>query len=80
MWLFVFVFNFVAWRILIVWIYKNTGNSIFAVSVFHAIGTYTTTMLPYMQEPSGGVLGLITATVVTTIAALIVVTIGKLNK
>jgi membrane protease YdiL (CAAX protease family) len=80
MWLFVFIINFVAWRILIVWIYKNTGNSIFAVSVFHAIGTYPTSMLPYMQEPSGGVLGMIVETVVTIIAALIVVTLGKLKQ
>jgi len=80
MWVFGFGLNLVAWRVLIVWVYKNTGNSLFAVSVFHATGTYATTMLPYMSEPSGGVLGVGVATVVTIITALIVVTLGKLNQ
>lgn len=80
MWVFIFGINLVAWRVIIVWVFKNTGKSIFAVSVFHAIGTYTTTMLPYMSEPGGGVLGIITATAITIITALIVVSLGKLKK
>jgi hypothetical protein len=48
--------------------------------MFHGIGTYTTTMLPNMTELSGGVLGVSVATVVTIIAALIVVTLGKLRQ
>ncbi len=41
----------IAWRFLMVWIYKNTGKSLFAVILFHTTGNVAVTALPILSEP-----------------------------
>jgi membrane protease YdiL (CAAX protease family) len=55
----------VAQRVLIVWLYNNTGKSVFATALFHAISNVSTLLFPEYYDPR--ITGLITA-----LAALIV--------
>lgn len=59
----------VAWRFLIVWIYESTGKSIFAASLFHAMGNVALSLTSFM---AAGNLGVMIAGAVTIITALIV--------
>lgn len=41
----------VATRILIVWIYNNTCNSVFAAALFHAMSNVSTLLVPALYDP-----------------------------
>jgi membrane protease YdiL (CAAX protease family) len=43
--------NMIAARIVIVWLYKNTGKSVFAAILFHAMDNVTTVLLPNYGWP-----------------------------
>jgi membrane protease YdiL (CAAX protease family) len=58
----------VALRVLIVWLYNNTGKSVFATALFHAISNVSTLLFPEYYDPR--VTGLITA------LAAVIVTVG----
>jgi membrane protease YdiL (CAAX protease family) len=74
MYVVVFSINFLAWRLLIVWIYKNTGKTLFAVSLFHATGNITLSGLPLPGVSIGGGLsGVIAIAVASAVAALAVI-------
>ena len=49
--------NIVLIRILSVWIYKNTGSSVFALILFHAIYNVCTMVLPVYVSPLGPIIG-----------------------
>jgi membrane protease YdiL (CAAX protease family) len=49
----------VALRVLIVWLYNNTGKSVFAAALFHAISNVSTLLFPEYYDPR--ITGLITA-------------------
>jgi membrane protease YdiL (CAAX protease family) len=49
----------VAQRVLIVWLYNNTGKSVFATALFHAISNVSTLLFPEYYDPR--ITGLITA-------------------
>ena len=49
----------VAQRVLIVWLYNNTGKSVFAAALFHAISNVSTLLFPEYYDPR--ITGLITA-------------------
>jgi hypothetical protein len=67
----VFSINFIFWRVLIVWIYKNTGKTLLAASLFHAMGNITLSGLPLPSIGHGdGVSGAIAISVASAIAAL----------
>jgi membrane protease YdiL (CAAX protease family) len=46
-------------RVLIVWLYNNTGKSVFAAALFHAISNVSTLLFPEYYDPR--ITGLITA-------------------
>ena len=50
-WIFWHGLGMVMARILYVWIYKNTGESVFAVSLFHAMHNVSTVLLPSYGWP-----------------------------
>lgn len=58
----------VALRILIVWIYNNTGKSVFAAALFHAISNVCTVLFPVDFE--------LLAPIVAVVAAIVVVIWG----
>ena len=60
----------VATRILIVWIYNNTGHSVFAATLYHAIGNVSTMMFPEYFDP------MITGLIVATVAAIVTIIWG----
>jgi membrane protease YdiL (CAAX protease family) len=49
----------VALRVLIVWLYNNTGKSVFAAALFHALSNVSTLLFPEYYDPR--ISGLITA-------------------
>jgi uncharacterized protein len=59
----------VAFRILIIWIYNNTGQSVFAVALFHATLNLSFVLFPvngsYFDMRLGGLVMALTAAVVT---------------
>jgi uncharacterized protein len=61
----------VAWRILVVWLYNNTGKSVFAVALFHATLNLSWMLFPiegsHFDMRLGGLLMMITATFVTIV-------------
>lgn len=54
----------VALRILIVWIYNNTGKSVFATALFHAMSNVCTVLLPAYFDLIGPILAVVAAAVV----------------
>ena len=54
----------VALRILIVWIYNNTGKSVFAAALFHAISNVCTVLFPADFELLAPILAVVAAVVV----------------
>jgi membrane protease YdiL (CAAX protease family) len=46
----------VGWRILIVWVYNNTGKSLFGTILFHTVGNVAGTILPILKDPLGPVI------------------------
>jgi uncharacterized protein len=61
----------VAWRILVVWLYNNTGKSVFAVALFHATLNLSWMLFPiegsHFDMRLGGVLMMISAAFVTLV-------------
>jgi uncharacterized protein len=61
----------VAWRILVVWLYNNTGKSVFAVALFHATLNLSWMLFPiegsHFDMRLGGLLMMITAAIVTLV-------------
>jgi membrane protease YdiL (CAAX protease family) len=60
----------VATRVLIVWLYNNTGKSVFAAILFHAMNNVTTVLLPnygWPYEPPHALVMLAGAAVVVTL-------------
>ena len=55
-------------RIIQVWIYNNTGKSLFAAILFHAVGNVPVAALPVYTSPLGPI---ITAVLVTIIVVII---------
>ena len=59
----------VAWRILVVWLYNNTGKSVFAVALFHATLNLSWMLFPiegsHFDMRLGGLLMMFTAAIVT---------------
>jgi membrane protease YdiL (CAAX protease family) len=58
----------VATRVLIVWIYKNTGRSVFAVALYHAMANMSTMLFPGTFDPR--ITGLIVAGAATLVAII----------
>jgi membrane protease YdiL (CAAX protease family) len=55
----------VALRVLFVWLYNNTGKSVFAVTLFHAIGNVSMMLYPELFDPR--VAGIIVASVAVVV-------------
>jgi membrane protease YdiL (CAAX protease family) len=60
----------VATRVLIVWIYNNTGHSLFAAILYHAIGNVSTLLFPSYFDPR------ITGSIVAAAAAIVTIIWG----
>lgn len=71
----VFSIFMIGWRFLIVWIYKNTGKSLFTPSLFHAMGNLTMAgvQLSIFNVEVVGFLGLVILGVITIITAFVVI-------
>ncbi len=57
--------NLLAWRILIIWIYNNTGKRVFPTILFHVIIDLGTFMLPIFILPLGFMISGIVALIVS---------------
>jgi membrane protease YdiL (CAAX protease family) len=55
-------------RVLIVWLYNNTGKSVFAAALFHAISNVSTLLFPEYYDPR--ITGLITALVAVIVTVV----------
>jgi len=71
----VFSIFMMGWRFLIVWIYKNTGKSLFTPALFHAMGNLTMSgvQLNLFNVETVGFLSLIILGVITIITAFVVI-------
>jgi membrane protease YdiL (CAAX protease family) len=58
----------VATRVLMVWLYNNTGKSVFAVAVYHAMSNLSWQLLPADYDPQ--IMGLILAGVAVAVTAI----------
>jgi hypothetical protein len=58
----------VAQRVLIVWLYNNTGKSVFAAALFHAVSNVSTLLFPEYYDPR--ITGLITAFAVAIVTVV----------
>jgi hypothetical protein len=63
--------DIVAWRVLLVWVYNNTGKSVFAAAVFHAMGNVGIFLFPiygsYYDPRITGLLITFAAAIVTVV-------------
>ncbi len=60
----------VALRVLIVWLYNNTGNSVFGAALFHAFTNVSGIIFAYYYDPR------ITGTIIAVAAAIVIVVWG----
>ena len=56
----------VAQRVVIVWLYNNTGKSVFAAALFHAISNVATLLFHYDPFVTGLIMAFVAATVALT--------------
>ena len=69
----------VALRVLIVWIYNNTGKSVFAAALFHAASNACTVLLPIEFEIVGPALAVVAAFVIVVWGPRTLIRPGKLE-
>jgi len=54
-------------RILLGWIYNNTGKSLFAAILFHAVSNVPVTVLPVLESPLGPVISAVLVIIIVVI-------------